>query len=930
MSVTLESNVVDIFRNITSSPEEPDVRSILIQSEPAVRKLDLVTTLPPSASDKDDFEDHLSKLFSNEPSRSGYALYRLDSQAANGDWEWLCIAYQPDGAKVKEKMQYTATRAALLAGLNEHHFLETIYASGNRDFVFPAKLRNSRKHDYQNPQLKTAGKPASEAAGTDAGGARRNFGNRGTASGEATSAAFTGEESASSVKDGQPHARVDEASSNPDSQVDLPAKSTFAGSSASEEEKHTVHEVSTSAVGTGAPLEAVAEAAIDGGGATTSPSAGAAQPATVSSFAPSSAGVGLPPSSSNDAAAAREAADQEVGQRATASSTEASQAAAAQDQAFAETQAPEEPPTRADQEQMKLQQHPPSRKLADEFSDPTVPDAETIKGHLDASSAPVTKPLPETTPYAPQRATASSTATASLTTPAPSSESRQAASGGSSATGAASSASGAGQSSSSSSAPPHPATTLMWDDDAEAAVSGLAERASGTAEHNFVPLRANQAESSVSLASTPRFVPPGDLQTTMRSEVSNQGQGISFVLYRYPAEVEAASRQAIFIHADAKSAVSSSSTFFANALDVIQERIEDLTGLDTSRELDQGRSYGPYPRPSEAQERKVSERVASIQYQIRDACEASSADARLVAVSKLHPPSSIMAAHLCCGQTHFGENYAQELVDKAKVLPKEIQWHFVGALQSNKAKSLAAIPNLWCLETLDSIKLADALEKALAKERGDDAETLRVFVQVNTSGEEAKSGVAPLTGDAGGSQELVELAKHVVVSCPHLTLQGLMTIGSAANSKAAGGEGKDSINKQQALELNPDFHTLHKSRANLVAALRGAVEGLSDKDAERYSHLLDSQGDELGGLELSMGMTSDFAVAIAAGSTNVRIGTACFGERPGSRDEARRNMEGELSHGGSGGGGGGKAAAQTPVGNDGSGFAKPKRPGGKR
>ncbi len=122
------------------------------------------------------FHPILSKLFANDPQRSGYALYRLDSQSASGEWEWLCCSYQPDGAKIKEKMQYAITRSSLMAGLTERNFMDTIFGATPKDFLWPSKLRNSRKHDYQNPQLKTAGKPASEAAGTGVGGARRNFG----------------------------------------------------------------------------------------------------------------------------------------------------------------------------------------------------------------------------------------------------------------------------------------------------------------------------------------------------------------------------------------------------------------------------------------------------------------------------------------------------------------------------------------------------------------------------------------------------------------------------------------------------------------------------------------------------------------------------------------------------------------------------------
>ncbi|SPC67592.1 uncharacterized protein UHOD_03595 [Ustilago sp. UG-2017b] len=176
-NIPISDDLSKAFREADAS-----VRAILVQNDGGFLKL--VQSAPPSSpdvSDKDDFLPVLAKLFANDPQRSGYALYRLDSQSASGDWEWLCCSYQPDGAKIKEKMQYAITRSSLMAGLTERNFLETIFGATPRDFLWPSKLRNSRKHDYQNPQLKIAGVAASEAAGTGVGGARRNFGSVGKA-----------------------------------------------------------------------------------------------------------------------------------------------------------------------------------------------------------------------------------------------------------------------------------------------------------------------------------------------------------------------------------------------------------------------------------------------------------------------------------------------------------------------------------------------------------------------------------------------------------------------------------------------------------------------------------------------------------------------------------------------------------------------------
>jgi PLP dependent protein len=113
---------------------------------------------------------------------------------------------------------------------------------------------------------------------------------------------------------------------------------------------------------------------------------------------------------------------------------------------------------------------------------------------------------------------------------------------------------------------------------------------------------------------------------------------------------------------------------------------------------------------------------------------ASTSPVRLVAVSKYIPAEDIQIAY-AAGQRHFGENYVQELISKSADLPDEIKWHFIGALQSNKCKILAEkVKNLWCVETLDSEKKARLLESGAATiER---RELLKVFIQVNASGEE--------------------------------------------------------------------------------------------------------------------------------------------------------------------------------------------------
>ncbi|ODV93996.1 hypothetical protein PACTADRAFT_51734 [Pachysolen tannophilus NRRL Y-2460] len=203
---------------------------------------------------------------------------------------------------------------------------------------------------------------------------------------------------------------------------------------------------------------------------------------------------------------------------------------------------------------------------------------------------------------------------------------------------------------------------------------------------------------------------------------------------------------------------------------------------------------------------------------------------RLVCVSKLKPASDIMALYRK-GFRHFGENYVQELIEKSKILPKDIKWHFIGGLQTNKCKDLAKkIENLYAVETIDSIKKAHKLNE---QRSGTDYPIINIYIQVNTSGEEQKSGCNP--------SECLELAQYILTQCPNLKLEGLMTIGSIAASTSSG--------------KNQDFEKLVQLKTSLKQELN-----------------ID--------LELSMGMSADFEEAIKEGSTSVRVGSTIFGSRP--------------------------------------------------
>ena len=198
---------------------------------------------------------------------------------------------------------------------------------------------------------------------------------------------------------------------------------------------------------------------------------------------------------------------------------------------------------------------------------------------------------------------------------------------------------------------------------------------------------------------------------------------------------------------------------------------------------------------------------------------------RLLAVSKTFPAEAIREVH-ALGQRAFGENYVQEAVAKKAALADlpGVEWHLIGPLQSNKARAAARCFD-W-VESVDRARIADALSAA----RAGAARPLDVLVQVNVSGEATKSGVAP--------EEAAALARHVA-ALPNLRLRGIMGVPAPAADPA---------------RLRREFR-----------ALRACYDACEDAGLA-----VDT---------LSMGMSADLELAIAEGSTEVRIGTAIFGER---------------------------------------------------
>jgi len=223
--------------------------------------------------------------------------------------------------------------------------------------------------------------------------------------------------------------------------------------------------------------------------------------------------------------------------------------------------------------------------------------------------------------------------------------------------------------------------------------------------------------------------------------------------------------------------------------------------------------------------RNVMQRVQ----QASDRANRPVSQVRVVAVSKTKPVTVVQEVY-DAGHRHFGENYVQELIDKAPQLPEDIKWHFIGHLQSNKAKALVTgVPNLYMVEGVDSPKVANNLDKAISVLG---RQPLKVLVQVNTSGEESKSGVEP--------SQCLELAKHVKQECPNLRFSGFMTIGMLDYTSTP-----------------TNFKTLASCREQVCKELDIPVEEC----------------------ELSMGMSGDFELAIEMGSTNVRVGSTIFGAR---------------------------------------------------
>jgi pyridoxal phosphate enzyme (YggS family) len=219
--------------------------------------------------------------------------------------------------------------------------------------------------------------------------------------------------------------------------------------------------------------------------------------------------------------------------------------------------------------------------------------------------------------------------------------------------------------------------------------------------------------------------------------------------------------------------------------------------------------------------------LSNLQSRIASACEACGRSPETVAllpVTKNHPVDAVDFA-VCSGLLAVGENRVQEAADKRGVYSGNVCWELIGHLQSNKAKDAVAIFDR--IQSVDSLKLLRRLDRFA----GESDKTLPILLQFNT-GEDPKK--------YGFDVALAESIFEDVLACRHLQVDGLMTVAPMDDDPA------------------------------VARAAFDRLRELRDQLSERFDHPL---------AELSMGMTGDLEAAIAAGSTQIRVGTALYGER---------------------------------------------------
>lgn len=202
---------------------------------------------------------------------------------------------------------------------------------------------------------------------------------------------------------------------------------------------------------------------------------------------------------------------------------------------------------------------------------------------------------------------------------------------------------------------------------------------------------------------------------------------------------------------------------------------------------------------------------------------------KLVAVSKFHPVGALWVAYNA-GQRVFGESRAQELCFKQEIMPRDVEWHFIGPLQSNKVKEIA--PFIYMIHSIDSLKLLAEVNKQAEK----NDRTIRVLLEIHVAQEESKHGLTP--------EECKALLRdESLAGFRHIRICGLMAMAT---------------NTDDTEVIRKEFRKVHDLFIELKETLC--------KDNADFK-------------EISMGMSHDYPIAIQEGSTLIRVGTNIFGER---------------------------------------------------
>lgn len=225
----------------------------------------------------------------------------------------------------------------------------------------------------------------------------------------------------------------------------------------------------------------------------------------------------------------------------------------------------------------------------------------------------------------------------------------------------------------------------------------------------------------------------------------------------------------------------------------------------------------------------IKDNLAIVHQNIRKACESADRntdEVTLIAVSKTKPVSMLTEAY-ACGCRDFGENKVQELTSKFEVMPKDIRWHMIGHLQTNKVKYI--VDKVCLIHSVDSLKLAQEISAQAVKKQVN----VSILIEVNMAGEETKFGVKP--------QETEALIREISL-LPGISIKGLMTIA-------------------------PYVEDAEDNRQYFKQLKQLAVD-ISYKNIDNVNMSI-----------LSMGMTGDYVTAVEEGASCVRVGTGIFEER---------------------------------------------------